>query len=263
MNNTQPLCMPEAEFGSLVFKCNICGTGCCAPVSSLNREEASCHGCGSTVRMRGVVHTLSIALFEKSMAIEDFPVRKDITGIGMSDWDPYAERLREKFSYKNTFYHKNPRLDITSITKEDEETLDFIISTDVYEHVCPPVEIAFNNTFRMLRPGGVFVFSVPYTLEDVTIEHFPELHDWKLEKRDQWILQNTTSDGRIQEFNNLVFHGGEGETLEMRVFCEKHLMQLLSDAGFSPVSIMKDPDFTHGVYWPCQWSLPVLARKPE
>ncbi len=38
-----------------------------------------------------------------------------------------------------------------------EGQLDFVISSDVFEHVPPPVDIAFENTRRMLRPGGLFV----------------------------------------------------------------------------------------------------------
>jgi SAM-dependent methyltransferase len=263
MSNTQktPVLLPDSDFGSLLFRCNICGSSCVAPVSSLQREESSCDSCGSTVRMRGIVHSLSMALFGESFAIEDFPERKNIVGIGMSDWDPYADRLKEKLSYTNTFYHKEPKLDVTNITSADEATLDFIISTDVYEHVCPPVSIAFENTYKMLKPGGSFIFSVPYSLEDSTLEHFPELHDWKLEKREVWTLINQTKEGKTQEYSDLVFHGGEGETLEMRVFCEKDLLNILRSFGFDEVSIMKEPCFPHGVYWPCLWSLPMVARK--
>lgn len=261
MGNTKLRVESENHFGALTFQCNICGSSCFTQVENLQRETSSCEGCGSTVRMRGIVQALSVALFGESLPIEDFPYRKDIKGIGMSDWDPYAQRLEKKLSYTNTFYHKEPKLDVTNISEENIASLDFIISTDVYEHVCPPVQVAFDNTYKMLKPGGVFVFSVPYSLEESTIEHFPELHEWMLEKREKWTLLNKTKDGQLQEFSDLVFHGGEGETLEMRVFSEKNLIQHLRDAGFSSIEIMKEPCFMHGVYWSCGWSLPILARK--
>lgn len=252
----------EIKYGTLAFRCNICGSSCCSPMSSLSRETASCNTCGSTVRMRGIVHSLSMALFGESLSIDDFPLRKDIVGIGMSDWEPYAERLTEKLSYKNTFYHKDPLLDICSITSADEErNLDFVISTDVFEHVAPPVSRAFENTYKILKPGGHFIFSVPYSLESKTKEHYPELFDWKVEKRDEWVLINKTRSGEVHEHTGLVFHGGEGETLEMRVFCESALLEELSKAGFEEIKIMKEPCFEHGIYWPSLWSLPILARK--
>ena len=38
---------------------------------------------------------------------------------------------------------------------------------------------------------------------------------------------NWTADGRIETFDDLVFHGGPGSTLEMRVFSEDALRGLL------------------------------------
>lgn len=253
--------LQNKSFGALYFRCNICGSPCLDYVSSLKRETSSCETCGSTVRMRAIIQSLSIALFGESLAIEDFPVRKDIVGIGMSDWEPYGSRLAEKFSYTNTYYHKEPKFDVTDILSQVPESLDFIISTDVFEHVAPPVSIAFDNTYKMLKQGGAFIFSVPYTLEENTKEHFPELHEWSIEKRDKWVLLNNTKDGVQQEFDNLVFHGGEGETLEMRVFCERDILNKLNDADFKSIRIMKEADFNHGIYWDVDWSLPIIARK--
>lgn len=247
--------------GMLHFRCNICGNENLAHVVALKREEPSCIICGSTVRMRGMVHSLSVALFAKSLAIPDFPVRKDIVGMGMSDWEGYAKPLANKLSYTNTYYHQTPRLDITNIGKEDEASVDFLLSTDVYEHISPPVSIAFMNARRMLKPGGAFVFSVPYLLEGETKEHFPILHDYQIEnRRGTRVLVNRTVDGDVEEFTNLVFHEGEGETLEFRVFSEPGLMRELENAGFMDITIMREPCFEHGIYWPHPGSLPLIAR---
>ncbi|MGH9903496.1 MAG: hypothetical protein ACRD68_16940, partial [Pyrinomonadaceae bacterium] len=78
---------------------------------------------------------LSTELFGESLALTDFPERRDISGIGMSDWDGYAAPLALKLGYQNTYYHQEPKLDITSIEPALESTLDFIISSDVFEHV--------------------------------------------------------------------------------------------------------------------------------
>src|SRR3712207_3511284 len=81
------------------FQCNICSTRSMAPIGSLTREEPTCQGCGSTVRMRTVIHVLSEELFGRSLALADFPHRPDYSGIGLSDWEVYARRLAEKLSY--------------------------------------------------------------------------------------------------------------------------------------------------------------------
>jgi SAM-dependent methyltransferase len=247
--------------GTLHFCCNICGHMNLAPMASLQREEPSCAKCSSTVRMRGIVHALSVALFGKSLSLPNFPERKSIFGKGMSDWDGYAKPLSKKLSYINTFYHKEPHLDITQIASKDLNSLDFIVSSDVFEHVAPPVSVAFKNARKMLRDNGVFVFSVPYTLEVETIEHFPNLYEFKIKNRgDTRVLVNRTREGDLEEFEDLVFHGGEGETLEVRVFSRNDLLKELHEAGFEDVEIMSEPYFEHGVYWPKPWSLPIIAR---
>ena len=256
----------ELASGMLGFRCNICGGACLAPMAALSRETSSCAACGSTVRMRGMVHALSLALFNQSLAIPDFPERKDIVGKGMSDWDGYALPLAQKLSYTNTYYHKEPHLDIMEIGDTDQGSVDFLLSTDVFEHVAPPVLRGFANARAMLRgDAGALVFSVPYAHTTETVEHFPNLHAYAIEERDgQRVLVNRTQDGQIEEFTDLVFHGGEGDTLEMRVFSETGLLEDLAQAGFGDVRIVSAPCFEHGIYWPLTWGLPMIARvKPH
>lgn len=247
--------------GALHFRCNICGGENVVPAKKLSREESSCSGCRSSVRMRGMIHALSLALFNRSLVISDFPDRKDLVGKGMSDWDGYAVPLAKKLSYQNTYYHKEPRLDITRISDSDRSSVDFLLSTDVFEHVGPPVSLAFENARAMLRGNGVFILSVPYTFSESTVEHFPNLFDYTIEQRNgRRVLCNRTRDGKREEFDDLVFHGGEGDTLELRVFSETGLLDELHRAGFHDVKIVGAPFFEYGIYWPKPWSLPIIAR---
>lgn len=246
------------------FRCNVCGQKNRALPSEFGRETPSCSGCGSTVRMRSIVHVLSTELFGESLALPDFPERKDLCGLGMSDWESYAGPLAEKLGYRNTFLHQEPVLDITDPDPALLGTLDFLISTDVYEHVAPPVSVAFENSRRLLKPGGVFVFSVPYTLEGETVEHFPELFDYRIEERgDRHVLVNRTRDGRAEEFEDLVFHGGPGETLEVRVFSLDGLRRELERAGFAPPHIYSEPAESCGMVWECGWSLTMSVRPAD
>lgn len=98
-------------YGSLNYRCNICGMGCRSKIEYLKREKPSCQWCGSTVRFRAVIHTLSMELFGTSFAIQDFPLNPSIKGIGTSDADIYAVRLKNKLGYINTYYHQEPYLD--------------------------------------------------------------------------------------------------------------------------------------------------------
>jgi len=201
------------------FRCNICGSSNSAALAALQREKPSCAQCGSTVRTRAMVHLLTSELVGHSVALPDLPQRVDFCGIGLSDAEAYAEPLARKFAYTNTYFHAEPMLDIANVALEKAACYDFIIASDVFEHIAPPVARAFSNARRLLKRGGVMIFSTPFSLAADTVEHFPELHDYRLIKSLKGRrLENRTADGRDQTFTDLVFHGGSGATLEMRLF---------------------------------------------
>jgi SAM-dependent methyltransferase len=213
------------------------------------RETASCIHCGSCVRFRSIVHTLSTELFGESLAIKDFPARQDLSGIGMSDWEEYARRLKKKLNYANTYYHKEPLLNIASPEPPPAGLYDFIIATEVFEHVSQPISRAFENVHRLLKPGGVFIFSVP-CVEGNTVEHFPELWRFTIsEEQGSWVLVNETIDGRQQRYDNLIFHGGPGTTVEMRLFGKDSLVKNFSDAGFVQVRNHDKEVPAAGIIW--------------
>ncbi len=245
------------------FRCNVCGRRSSVGETRLNRELVSCVR-GSSVRQRALIHVLSLELFGESLALPDFPHRTNLIGIDMSGAATYAEGLARKLGYTNTYLHRSPRLDITNPAPDWLGHCDFVISSDVFEHVAPPVGRAFDNTLSVLKPGGLFVLTVPYAKAGDNIEHFPELHDWHIEELDgRRILKNMTADGRSQQFDNLIFHGGEGETLEMRVFSETGVLGELRRAGFTDILIHDEPCMAHGIIWPQNWSLPISARRPS
>lgn len=248
------------------FVCNICGARSAVDTAQLQREMASCDNCGSSPRARAIIRVLSLGLFGRNLALPDFPVSRETSGFGMSDWDGYAVRLAEKFRYTNTYFHQEPRLDISTPQLAEclMQSSDFIISSEVFEHIVPPVRRAFENTFKMLKPGGILVLTVPYGPWEKTVEHFPDLYDFTIiADNGSYRLENVTRSGEVQEFRDLVFHGGPGTTLEMRVFGEEALLQHLAEAGFETITVHRTPDFPHGIWWPEPWSLPISARRPR
>jgi len=212
--------------------------------------------------VRALIALLSKELLGIPMTLVEFPVLKSIRGIGMSDFPELAEKLAVKLDYTNTFYHQPPQLDIARPDPHDFGRYDFILSTEVMEHVPPPVEDAFANLFRLLKPDGLLVMTTPYTLGGKTREHFPELHDFAITSLGgKSVLVNRRRDGSIEVFEDLVFHGGPGSTVEMRVFTEESLRDILLRAGFSSVQIAAEnvPEF--GIEHSENWSLPIIARK--
>jgi len=256
----------DLESGTLFFQCNVCGQQCTAELDFLGREVVSCSGCGSNPRIRAVIRALSTELLGKDLILPDFPDRRSIKGLGLTDWEGYSSLLAQKFDYLNTYLHQEPRLDIsaTDIPPERRSAYDFVISSEIFEHVVPPVEKAFQNVVTMLKPGGLFVLTVPYGLQSHTIEHFPELDRFTVTERDGvYHLDNMTKTGISQSFTDLVFHGGPGSTLEMRIFAESAVLQHCRAAGFQSITVHRRPDFQHGIWWPEPWSFPITAKKGD
>ena len=234
------------------YCCNLCGCKNRLDSSQFHRELAACKKCGALARFRGIIHALANFLGESEDAIlRDWPIHKRIFGIGMSDWNGYARLLRRKFSYENTFYDRKPKLDILNLTEKNLGKYDFVISTDVFEHILPPLQQGFDNLFRLLKPGGCLIFSVPYTRTAQTLEHYPGLLDYEiLNFRGTRILVNRDDGGRLQVYDNLVFHGGKGATLEMRIFCETDILNRLAQSGFDDIKVYDQPNLSIGYYWP-------------
>ena len=248
----------------LRFRCNICGHFSNSPLSIVaQREGKSCHYCGSTLRFRSIIHVLSDRLFGQSLVLPEFPTSA-LVGVGMSDAGVYARPLSRKLRYKNTYYHKEPRLDITEVDSSLNGSLDFVISSDVFEHVPPPVEVSFRNLYSILKPGGVCVFSVPFKRQGETEEHFPHLHDFKLVREGGKLeLVNRTRDGIEQRFQDLVFHGGPGSTLEMRLFSMSSLIREIAKVGFVDILVHEHDRPEFGIIWKTKYSMPISMRRPE
>lgn len=244
------------------FRCNICGLKTEASLVKIcDREISSCTNCGSNLRMRSVIHLLSLELFGESITLPEFPGNKDIYGLGMSDREEYAEPLSKKFSYINTYYHKPPKFDITCVDARMYKKFDFVISCDVFEHVKAPTILAFSNLRKILKDDGIVILTIPYMLFENTWEHFPELNEFKIVEDGMGKkLINTTIHGEQQEFTNLSFHGGQGATLELRVFTKSSIKHELKKSGFRKIEFSKCYEPRFGIAGPINWSLPITAR---
>ena len=258
----------KASDKSLVhFQCNVCSNRTSSPREKLRREMWSCLHCGSTVRFRSIIHALSTELFGESLPLAEFHHRADLVGVGLSDWTGYADRLGVRLGYTNTYFHKEPFLDIASTGPAPTGRYDFIIASEVFEHVCQPISRAFENAYRLLKPAGFMIFTVPY-LDGQTREHFPDVCRFSLEKDgEDWIVIGQTPDGQIERFTQPVFHGGQGTTVECRVFGKDALLQDCRDAGFELARIHSEDVERFGIYWDPQhpeetppWALLKRAR---
>lgn len=248
---------------SIRFVCNVCGNRCRVVCSALSREQISCGGCGSSVRYRSVIHSLLTGLGITNAILKHIKSDKSITGVGMTDSGVYTKLLSKKFSYTNTFYHREPKLDILDIEGHQLGYADFIICSDVFEHVNPPISLAFQNLFLLLRQGGLLVLTVPLVEHADAKEYFPALNEYHIEFRDDKpVLVNITTSGQREVFHTLTFHEGEGQTLVTRDFSKEWAFDELRKAGFTDIRLMdaEYPDL--GIVWRRELSVPILAWKP-
>jgi methyltransferase family protein len=253
----------EAEQGEIIrFQCNICSAANTKLYEQMDREIPSCDQCGSNVRFRWVVHAVSETLLGRSLPLKRFPIRKDISGVGLSDCGAYASPFERHFDYTNTFFHTEPRLDIGNIADERKGRYDFVIATEVLEHVVPPVDAALVNLCELLKPNGVAFITVPW-VGDVTQEHYPNLFDYQAVQLEdgRWQVHNRTREGKTEIFDNPVFHGGPGTTLEMRLFSGTDLVRRLEKVGFAKVEICRPTARQFGIVFQETWSLPMIAYK--
>ncbi|RUL79660.1 methyltransferase domain-containing protein [Dyella choica] len=244
--------------------CNICGFRLIATPEVLSeREMRSCAICGSTLRFRAIVAALQSELDDdgRVRVLARIPKRKHVKGIGMSDTGVYAYFLRRKFDYLNTFYHIEPKLDICSPARHYLGQFDFIVSSDVLEHVDGPTGRALGNLRALLKTGGILALTVPYGFHETTIEHYPDLYEYRIEGEGaNRILVNVTEDGREQRFTHLCFHGGDGSTLELRIYAYGDLVRQLGEAGFTDIRL-HDADYPEwGIIHRHKFGLPITAK---
>jgi len=206
--------------------------------------------------------TLSRALFGLDLKLTEFPVLKSIHGLGFSDSDTYSGYLESRFSYANTFYDRQPCFDLLRPDEKEFGKYDFLICSDVLEHVPAPIDRAFLTLGRLLKPTGILIVTVPYSLETDTIEHYPDLTASVLtEIGGRTVLVGRSSSGKYRVFDQLEFHGGIGSTLEQRIFSDAGIRAGLARAGFVQVRFDPVESRAFGVVYAAPCSLPIVARR--
>jgi SAM-dependent methyltransferase len=95
---------------------------------------------------------------------------KNLTALELDHRSPLRILLSQAKTYIRSYYSNTERLgsvrsdgaqceDITQLTFE-RNSLDLIVSSDVLEHV-PDPDAAFRECYRVLKPGGFHLFTVP------------------------------------------------------------------------------------------------------
>ena len=208
------------------FFCSACLRPSFAPKDSIGRESFNCRWCKATSRERAMLLQIHYQYFLKKTRK---PFHR-VSILGVSDGDLIAGVLKKIYwkKYANYHFHLEPKLDITNVPFNLNETADIVSCSEVLEHVQPPINRAFRGLYSLLKKNGVLILSVPHNDKfGVHIEHFPVMTSSELIISEKPILTGYDLNGNFQEFRELVFHGGIGSTLEYRVFSEVSLEEHL------------------------------------
>jgi len=125
------------------------------------RDHYLCNRCKSIPRNRALVNALNA-------------FRPDWKSLSMHESSPggplseYLGRCNENYSASHYFpdiprgqYKDGIRSEDLSRLTFADEAFDLVVTSDVFEHVMEP-ESAFSEIARVLKPGGMHVFTMPY-----------------------------------------------------------------------------------------------------
>lgn len=234
----------------VTFRCNACGRRTSAPRMRIGRETPSCGWCGSSVRIRALIRAIGMELFASAEPATAWPQGDSRRGLGFSDPELYSAHLSRSTRYTNSWFHAEPYRDVLDVSTFGGETFDYVVCSEVLEHVNQPIERAIDNLFAILRPGGVLFLTVP-ARDGESVEHFPALrsYDVATDESGDWVMSGTTAAGAPYRATGLIFHGGPGSVVEMRVCGRASLHRALARSGFVEVTEILEEDAAIGLAW--------------
>lgn len=241
----------------LWFFCNSCLALRRTTITLDLREGLVCLSCGLNSRQRAILYAAQKTSRKKLFR------KKNLRIVGVSDGAPISGAFKDRFGsiYTNFEYHTEPFLDITKVDDTLQSTTDIVICSEVLEHVQPPIELAFHGLLKLLKPGGWLILSVPHRGSDYPHEeHFPVMTNSELINEPIQKLRGIDLEGNQREFNDLVFHGGAGSTLEYRLFSETSLRNYLEESGFTKIQPQNDKRLIGSIWEP--WSRVWVAQRP-
>ena len=136
------------------------------------RENYLCGGCGASLRYRLQARAIAAAFGWPDVPLARLvkePFFRELVIYEPGMIGPFRYLLMELPGYLNSYYwpdvalgevHEGIRCeDLRSLTFADE-SMDLVVSSDIFEHVRGPMQ-GFAELFRVLRPGGCHIFTVP------------------------------------------------------------------------------------------------------
>ena len=136
-------------------------------LSDWQREHCRCIRCNSSSRGRALTQTLIETVPDwKQKTILEFAPHGAVSGMLETGCSDYHGSVFLPDVALGSEVNGRLNQDLRALTLADE-SYDIVISQDVLEHVFEP-EKAFAELGRILKPGGVHIFTVPFNKHDQT-----------------------------------------------------------------------------------------------
>lgn len=161
-------------------RCNICGHRTlfiCTNRITTDRNMV-CIFCKSKSRQRMVAKTLLELLEHPRSSLKKFAAISDRNIYNLDTGDVFSEYLHSNRQYYSSGYfpEKGFGMELSErVFSQNVEALtfkndffDYIISEHVFEHVRDE-EAGFREVYRVLKKGGVHLFSIPYHFDQTTV----------------------------------------------------------------------------------------------
>jgi SAM-dependent methyltransferase len=155
------------------------------------------------------------------------------SGIGIGDDWRLARLLHQHFAYTNSHLDRFPVLDLCQIPDHTRSSVEFVVCSDVLEHVRPPLSEALNGLYSLVKPGGFAVVTVPLHSTQDEAELYKDLVSYEFANK---TLLWKDSMGHDHADSNPTLHEGEGLVLVFRTFSHRSIVSCLLQAGFASVS---------------------------
>lgn len=139
----------------------------------LSRESHFCSHCLSSNRKRALFSHMQLRFDHKlNLISEDYGEEKEISILvvgNLGEGSYLQELVSRRFDVTTTFF--DPSLPFGTKTSSGvnadiqnlcfpSQTFDFVVHSDVLEHVSDPT-LALENCLKVLKPGGSVIFTIP------------------------------------------------------------------------------------------------------
>jgi SAM-dependent methyltransferase len=154
-------------------RCDVCGhTGEYERWDAPMREHHACRGCGALLRYRLQARAIAATYGRVDATLAELVVEPSFSELAIYEpgiIGPLRVLLSDLPGYVNSYYWPDlaPGEERDGVRCEDlrnltfaDHSFDLVISSDIFEHVRGPME-GFAEIFRVLRPGGHHIFTVP------------------------------------------------------------------------------------------------------